>query len=586
MHIRNFLAAILSAAAFPACAGEITATSNIEEVTVFPAGAEIARTIAVKLDGGDHSVVIDVTAQAIAASVRVEGAASGGLQIGSVDVQTLYIPSTDPAVAQSERKKIEAEIEKLRFRRAAEDDIVAGAELQQAYLRNLAGLPQTQGIRKSLPGKDWSELFGILGPRMTEAAKAIAEAKLRQRDLDRSISDLEKTLPPVGSSTESRTRVKINVTAAAAHEAKLVLHYQVNGASWQPFYDARLATGEGLNAPKLTLARRAAISQTTGEDWDDVKLSLSTTRPGTATAAPNPNMLSVDFVSKYPPATVAAPSPSQDDRFVNAIKQAEERGEYAYGNKAIYERLTPGAVVAGETQAQATISPFQAVYKIGGKTTVKTARETKRLQIVSEDADTSIFVRAVPRFDHTAYLYAKLALAGSSSPLLPGQVSLFRDGVFVGNGSLPQLSPGETYELGFGADERVKVKEVLLADKTSETGTFSKTRIEERGYGITIKNLHERAIDIEVIDRMPVSVQEEIKVEFSVTAGPQPAAVEGENKRGIIRWTLKTEPGEEKKLAFGYRITAPANKKIRYTGLSTEQMDQSQVFRFGAATKF
>jgi uncharacterized protein (TIGR02231 family) len=582
MRIRNFLAAILSAAAFPACAAEITATSSIEEVTVFPAGAEIARTIAVKLDAGDHSVAADVTAQAIPASVRVEGAASGGLQIGSVDVQTVYIPSTDPAVAQSERKKIEDEIEKLRDRRAAEDDIIEGAKLQQAYLQNLVTLPQSQGIREQVPNRDWGELVGVLGPRMTEAAKTIAEAKLRQRGLDRAIADLEKSLPPAGGSTESRTRVKINVTAGAPLEAKLILRYQVNGANWQPFYDARLATGDGANAPKLTLTRRGAITQSTGEDWDDVKLSLSTTRPGTATAAPNPNMLSVDFEPQSPPAAApAAPPAPQGAQIDEALKRP-------LGGKTIYDRLTTGdaAVVASERYAQAAVSAFQAVYKIGGKTTVKTTGETKRLQIVSEGTDTSIFVRAVPRLDHTAYLYARLALAGTSSPLLPGQVSLFRDGVYVGTGSLPQLSPGETCEFGFGADERVKVKQVVAADKTGETGTFSKSRVEEHGYTVTVKNLHARSVDIEVIDRMPVSVQEEIKVDFSVTTGPQPAAVEGENKRGIIRWTLKTEPGEEKKLAYSYRVTAPADKKIRYTGLSAEQMDQWQVLRFGAATKF
>ena len=43
------------------------------------------------------------------------------------------------------------------------------------------------------------------------------------------------------------------------------------------------------------------------------------------------------------------------------------------------------------------------------------------------------------------------------TPILPGQVSLFRDGTFVGNGRLPLLSPGEEHELGFGVDDAVRV---------------------------------------------------------------------------------------------------------------------------------
>ena len=120
--------------------------------------------------------------------------------------------------------------------------------------------------------------------------------------------------------------------------------------------------------------------------------------------------------------------------------------------------------------------------------------------------DTALLVKAVPRLDRTAYLYAKLSLPKASSPLLPGQVALIRDGVFVGNGALPQMAPGEAYELGFGADERVRIKHAVVEDKKGETGTFSTSKIEERRYAITIKNLHSRAMDLQIMDRMPVSL--------------------------------------------------------------------------------
>src|SRR5262249_17889028 len=107
MRIPGFLAVILLIAGNPACAAEIAAESNIEAVTVFPSGAEITRTLVVQLPAGDQTVVAAVTAQAIPASIRVEGAASSRLEIGSVDVRTVYVPDTDPAVSQSERKKIE-----------------------------------------------------------------------------------------------------------------------------------------------------------------------------------------------------------------------------------------------------------------------------------------------------------------------------------------------------------------------------------------------------------------------------------------------------------------------------------------------
>jgi uncharacterized protein (TIGR02231 family) len=591
MRIPGVLAVILPFAGNPSYAFEIAAESSIEAVTAFPSGAEITRVLTVKLPPDDQTVVVNVTAQAVPASIRVEGAASSSLEIGSVDVRTVHLSDADSAVSLSERKKIEDEIEQLRDRSSAEDNVISAAKLQQNYLEFLVGLPQAQnGANASAQNRDWDALFGLIGQRMTDVSRAISEAKLRQRALVRSIDDLQKRLPSATGKSEARTQVRINVTAAAPLEATLILRYQVNAASWSPFYDARLATAEeggareGGAKPKLTLARRAAVTQTTGEDWDNVKLSLSTTRPGTTMTAPDLAMLSADF---------EAP-PQQSDKVAAAgrgrttfnhtdtgFPPSSWPGEQATLRSGVY-----GAIEAKETQAQADISAFQAVYAIGGRTTIKSTSETRRLQIAAEEAETALYVMAVPRLDHTAYLYAKIVLPKATSPLLPGPVSLFRDGVLVGSGALPQLSPGESHAFGFGADDRVRVRQLVLTDKTGETGTFSKSRVEERGYSITVKNLHARPMDVQVVDRMPVSAQDEIKVDFSVTAGPQPAAVEGENKRGLFRWDLKAGPDEEQKLVYGYRVTSPVDRKVHYRALTAAQVDQTQVFRFGGGTKF
>src|SRR5262249_52483377 len=229
MRIPGSLAVISLLAGSPAYAAEIAAESNIEAVTVFPSGAEITRTLEVKLPPGDQTVLAYLTDQALPASIRVEGRASAGLEIGSVDARRVYIPEADPAASQSNRKKIEDEIEQLRDRRAAEDDIISAAKLQQAYLQTLASPPQTQNsANTNAQNKDWNALFGLLGQRMTDASKAVSEAKLRQRTLDRSIADLQKSLPDTKGKVEYRTEVRINLTAGAPLEASLTLRYQVN----------------------------------------------------------------------------------------------------------------------------------------------------------------------------------------------------------------------------------------------------------------------------------------------------------------------------------------------------------------------
>ena len=70
--------------------------------------------------GGDHVILFtDLPARAIHSSIRVEGKAAGALEIGSVDSRRVFVPRTDDAVAATERKRVEDDIEKLKDDKAA-----------------------------------------------------------------------------------------------------------------------------------------------------------------------------------------------------------------------------------------------------------------------------------------------------------------------------------------------------------------------------------------------------------------------------------------------------------------------------------
>jgi uncharacterized protein (TIGR02231 family) len=558
-------------------ASDIQANSKIEAVTVFPSGAEITRTLKVKLGAGEQAVLVnDVTGQAIAASIRVEGTAGGKLEIGSVDARRVELPSTDPAVTQSARRQLEDQIEKLSDERGVQGDIASVAKEQLTYLHSLEKRPQTvpsAGAGGTAATEDWDALFGVLGKRLTELSITAREARLKQRGLDRQIKELKKELAALGSKTQDRTEIRIYVKAAEPLEAILALRYQVSPASWTAFYDARLTTGDQdkSSAAKLSIARYASIGQTTGEDWDDVALALSTTRPGTATAAPELHMLSVDFGSD-----AAAPPPPASGQVVQYDKRAYTQSDGLFDERTKTVQVKK-VLTAGHSTVQTIASSFQAVYKIPGHATIKSTGEAKRLQVAAEELDPALLVRTVPRLDTTAYLYAKLTLPKTSSPMLAGQVSLLRDGVFAGNGEFPQLSPGEDFELGFGADERVRVKRIVSEDKKGETGTFTTSRTEERSYVVSVKNLHTRGVELQILDRMPVPMHQDIKSDFTMTKGPQPAQRDINGRRGTLLWQMKAAQDEEIQLAFGYRLTAPAGKPLQYRELTDEDLQLNRL---------
>ena len=166
-----------------------------------------------------------------------------------------------------------------------------------------------------------------------------------------------------------------------------------------------------------------------------------------------------------------------------------------------------------ETVAQLESAPFEATFNVPGRTTVAGNGEVKRVLLMSEDIEPTLSSRSVPKFDTNAYLYAKIKIA-KGTPLLPGQVYLFRDGTFVGTGDMPLLQPGEDHDLGFGVDDQVKVKHTVLEEKRGETGLISTSHVDSRNYRVSVKNLHERPIDVTILDRVPVSQNDEIKVEY------------------------------------------------------------------------
>ena len=543
-----------AAIAGPAAAADVLAKSKIETVTVFPQGAEVTRVAKVRIEKGDHTIVLnELPGQTIGASIRVEGKANARLVIGSVDNRRMHISSQDQASLQANRQRIENEIEKLRDTRVVLDNAIAAANAQKALLDNLARLPTVATPAGTAPAQqDWGAILALIGTRMGEVNKTVHDSRLKQRDIDKAIADLQKELAQLAPKELDRTEVKVHVTADAPLEATLTIRYQVPTASWNAFYDARLETGTKSANPKLQLTRRASIAQTSGEDWDDVALLLSTTRPGRGTAAPDVRTVAVDYEPLAPP----APRPMSRNMTTSPAPPAtvsERRAPETEAQDEVKQK-------ADERPAQISAAPFQAVFEVGGRVTVKGTGENKRVQIETSDIEPSLSIRSAPRIDPTAYLYAKLVLP-KGAPLLSGPVTLIRDGVFVGHGRLPLLNPGEDHELGFGADDAVKIKYITIEEKKGETGLISTSKTDDRLYRVTVKNLHDRKLDVTLLDQLPISLNEEIKVELN-SRSTAPTKKDVDDKRGVYAWTLPLNADEEKQIQFGYRIVWPAEKRV------------------------
>jgi uncharacterized protein (TIGR02231 family) len=377
----------------------------------------------------------------------------------------------------------------------------------------------------------------------------IRAARIRQREIDRERLRLEAQR---AADPPHKMEVRIDLAADLRTSATFRVTYTVPGARWRPLYDARLDSGTKERKPVLELVRRAEIVQASGEDWSGVALAVSTVRTARGGGAPELRPLVVGYAM-----------PVQQRGDFDAVSESAQRGHLMQDGGASRNNVAmPVAVPAQEANAAFETGGFQALFRIPGRVDVATNAGAKSFRIASTTIAPDLLVRTTPVLDATAYLEADFKQA-DEAPLLPGAISLYRDGVFVGRSAMPLTPKDEPVRLGFGADDQVKVTRVTLRRKESSTGLISTVKIDEREFKITVRNGHATAIRVAVEDQLPVSEIEAVKVELLPSTTP-PTERDARNRRGVLGWTFTAAPGEVREIGLGWSVRWPSDKTVAY----------------------
>lgn len=250
--------------------------SKVTNVTLFLSGAQVSRSAQAILKAGISELTFTGLSENIDANtIRLTG--EGSFTIISVNSRINYLKTQktvkDEELLKAKKKQLEIQIE----------DIVS----QQSILvteENL--LKANQKIGSPDKGTTTIELKSaadFFRARFTE----LAEKKL---ELSRKLESYQDGLDNIDSQLGEATQVDVKPTgeimvqvmAKETINAKFKVNYLVRSASWKPEFDLRL---DDISQP-LELSRRAKISQNSGEDWQDVKLTLSTGNPNESGTEP------------------------------------------------------------------------------------------------------------------------------------------------------------------------------------------------------------------------------------------------------------------------------------------------------------
>src|SRR6266571_2280127 len=241
--------------------------SRISSVTLYPGSATVERSAKVA-PGVTRLEISGLPANFDPQTVRVES--DPGVRIGEVSTRD----QSRTAASNARESAIEDKIQALRDRQAVLEVDAKSAQMAADYIARLgAPAPGTEKPAPALNGKSVAEVIEAVRRGGSDAFGRIQKVQVQKRELDKEIRTLERDLARLKSGAKDVRTISVGVSAERPGEVRV--SYQVNGAGWRPAYHAGLDSA----GSKVLLERQGAISQTTGEDWTNVRLKLSTGQP-------------------------------------------------------------------------------------------------------------------------------------------------------------------------------------------------------------------------------------------------------------------------------------------------------------------
>ncbi len=259
--------------------------SRIAAVTVYQDGALVTReSLIVKSDGGFPGTVrlanLPLSLDDSSIRARVESSGSDDSVPEATDLRVLLdVPESDDDLPPDVDEEIlEARAEEARLKERLEQ-----LERSASRLRQLKVPPRPGGKKETAPASSPAAArVAVLAFHRKELEALHGEEQAVERDYrvarERRL-DLETRRRSASTARQARVHelrkavvVRLDAKDSSANEARLVLEYLVSGARWAPAYTFKF--DQAMTRTEILL--RALVCQSTGEDWDAVRLTLST----------------------------------------------------------------------------------------------------------------------------------------------------------------------------------------------------------------------------------------------------------------------------------------------------------------------
>ena len=422
--------------------------------------------------------------------------------------------------------------------------------------------PAVSGLRKRI--RDAEEAMEILNFQY-EAWKKGADAAFDEKDVEKGaallealperllynrkkyheteeeLSGLREELEELRGAEENRTMIPVlraEIEAAAEGDCPFLLTAE-DEAAWSPFYELRV---ENISEP-ITARLRATVSLSDNGDWDQVSLRLIYGQWNREGTRPTLHPWYLNIPTNTAPRFAGAAMPM-------LRKAAVMEDTAIFAEAAMEDAMAPVAAPMTEvvTEALAQYLLPGTYHLTGGGETVLDVLES-RIPAVYQYS-------AVPKLDPDVFLTAAIEHPEKYS-LLPCRAYVSYAGLSVGEVQIPKESSNEPFVLSLGRDEGILTRREKTVDSHSE-GTLSGKQMRKLAYKLHVTNRKDADIPLEILDQVPVSRDDKIRVAVSELSGGSQNADTGE-----VVWkypNLKAGASVEATLAF--TVTWPKNVKL------------------------
>jgi hypothetical protein len=216
-------------------------------------------------------------------------------------------------------------------------------------------------------------------------------------------------------------------------------------------------------------------------------------------------------------------------------------------------------------------------YDLPGQRTLRPS-SLKRRHVIAELDLSSINLSHVliPKLRPAAFLRARVKNT-SNVTLLRGKAGLTLDGTFLGSTTIPTCTPDNAFNLSLGVDPSILVTYAKPTVRRATSGFFNKEDCAVFTRVCWIKNTKGSSISILVLDQVPVSEDERLRVnildpkglekegdktKLDIAKGSWGKGTATMGKGGELKWEITLDKGKDVKLILEYEARIPSGQKI------------------------